>query len=263
MPKEMEIEIEKITGSGDGDVHLKMVDWAERSQSKIILGQTLSAEARATGMGSGLADLHNEVRHDILKADARKLAATLTRDLVYPLLALNGKGGDALRRCPCWVFDLGEADDIKTFAESLPTLAANGAKISVAWVHEKLRIPMAEEGEEIFGQQGSGDREQETENPKTEARQAALKASLDPNLDPNPETLADVDRLVKDTAPMVEEWLSTLEAMLESAGSLEEFREMLLNAFPKLGTGPMTEALVTAGTALNLRGRFDVESGDR
>ncbi|MDR2624953.1 MAG: DUF935 domain-containing protein [Zoogloeaceae bacterium] len=362
MPKEMEIEIEKITGAGDGDVHLKMVDWAERSQSKIILGQTLSAEAKATGMGSGLADLHNEVRHDILKADARKLAATLTRDLVYPLLALNGKGGDALRRCPRWVFDLGEADDIKVFAESLPTLAANGAKISVAWVHEKLRIPMAEEGEELFGQQGqqeSGDGEQETGKPEgakvaagaakydasminaysmgidrfvrlgmavpegfvrdvfsiprpqagdkllepmdapspldsDEVEDKGLtaevapdraevapttrtaegggsgtrppepsprKAALKANLDPNPETLTDVDRLVKDTAPLMENWLSTLEAMLESAESLEEFREMLLNAFPKLDTGPMAEALTAAGTALNLRGRFEVEEG--
>jgi len=151
MPKEMEMEIAKITSSGDGDPHLKMVDWAERSQSKAILGQTLSAEARATGMGSGVASLHAEVRHDILKSDAKKLAGTLTRDLIYPLLTLNGKGGDTYRRCPRWVFDLGEADDIKTYAEHLPTLAQNGARIAVSWVHDKLRIPMAEPGEEIFG----------------------------------------------------------------------------------------------------------------
>ncbi|WIK47284.1 DUF935 domain-containing protein [Pseudomonas aeruginosa] len=33
--------------------------------------------------------MHNEVRHDLLASDARQLAATLSRDLLWPLLVLN------------------------------------------------------------------------------------------------------------------------------------------------------------------------------
>jgi phage gp29-like protein len=257
MPKEMELEIAKITGTGDGEAHLMMVDWAERSQSKAILGQTLSAEAKATGMGSGVAALHNEVRHDILKSDARKLSETLTRDLVYPLLTLNGKGGDALRRCPRWVFDLGNAEDIATFATHLPTLAAGGAKISIAWVHEKLRIPMAEDGEDVFGYQ-SGDHFADVGKMVGEdaGALASLKAAAPKAAAPDP----DADRLAADTDPVMAEWLAKIEAMLEAADSLEEFRAMLLAAYPKLDTEAMAAPLAAAISAMNLAGRSDVRA---
>ncbi|WP_250636824.1 phage portal protein family protein [Pseudomonas aeruginosa] len=35
--------------------------------------------------------MHNEVRHDLLASDARQLAATLSRDLLWPLV-LNRPG---------------------------------------------------------------------------------------------------------------------------------------------------------------------------
>ena len=145
------LEIEAITGGAGGSHHLAMVDWADRAHSKLVLGQVLSAEAKATGMGSGVADLQGEVRDDIKASDARQLAATLTRDLVYPLVVLNRGGIDGLRRCPRLVFDLGEAEDLKLYSEALPKLAENGARIPVPWVHEKLRIPEAQGDEPVFG----------------------------------------------------------------------------------------------------------------
>jgi phage gp29-like protein len=255
MPQDMEIEIHKITGSGDGDVHLKMVDWAERSQSKAILGQTLSSEASATGMGSGVADLHGEVRNDILKSDARRVAATLTRDLVYPLLALNGKGADALRRCPRFEFDIGESEDLKNFAETLPKLAASGARIPVSWVHEKLRIPLAEDGEEIMtaGAPAAA--------PPPEAALAALKASPATRVAHTPDPAEQTaPRLIRDTAGDLQRWLDTIEVMMNAAGSMEEFQTMLLAAYPKLDDTRLIETLSTAFTALDLAGRADVEA---
>jgi hypothetical protein len=149
---EMSLEIQSVTGSGQGSPHLSMVDWAERSQSKAILGQTMSAESRSSGLGSGNAELHDEVRRDILKADARQVEGTLTRDLLYPLLALNRGGIDRLARCPRIVFDTSEAEDLASYAESLPKLVAAGLKkIPTSWVHEKLRIPEAADGEETLG----------------------------------------------------------------------------------------------------------------
>lgn len=141
MPADMQLDIQKIVGSGDSSPHLAMVDWADRSQSKAILGQTTSAEAKATGMGSGIADQHREVRQDILEADARQIAGTLTRDVVYPLIALNRGNIDGLRRSPRVVFDTGEAEDIKLFADALPELVGVGMQIPVRWAHDKLRIP--------------------------------------------------------------------------------------------------------------------------
>lgn len=151
MPNDMQVEISKITGSGDSTPHLAMVDWAERSVSKAILGQTTSSEAKATGMGSGVADLHGEVRQDIRNADARQIAATITRDLIYSMLALNRGGVDSLRRCPRLVFDTGEAEDLAALADALPKLVGVGFKVPREWAQEKARIPEPQEGEEVLG----------------------------------------------------------------------------------------------------------------
>jgi len=151
MPADMQLEINKVTADGSGTPHLAMIDWADRAQSKAILGQTTSSEARATGLGSGVATVHNEVRHDIRNADARQVAGTLTRDLIYPLLALNKGGIDSLSRCPRLVFDTGEPEDIAALADGIEKLTKAGMKsIPVKWVHEKLRIPEAEDGEETL-----------------------------------------------------------------------------------------------------------------
>ncbi|GHT93932.1 Mu-like prophage FluMu protein gp29 [Betaproteobacteria bacterium] len=242
MPKEMELEIEKVTGAGDGEPHLKMIDWSERSASKLILGQVLSSEAKATGMGSGVADLHDAVRRDILKSDARKLAATLTRDLVFPLLVFNGRI-TAADRCPRFVFDLGESEDFKLYAETLPILAAGGAKISVAWVHEKLRIPMAAEDEELFGQVapageefvvGLNGRGAARRAPTSPAPIVALKSEP-------PATIAaqdGIDALVaaetEDWQPLLDPMLAPLQAALDEAAANNETAAEFIARLPAL-----------------------------
>lgn len=257
MPKEMEIEIQKVTGSGDTAAHLSMVDWAERSQSKAILGQVLSAEAKATGMGSGVADLQGEVRRDILKSDARQIAGTLTRDLIYPLVTLNLPGIDGLRRCPRFVFDLGEAEDLALYAESLPKLAEGGAQIPVSWVHEKLRIPQAGDGEEVFGAP-------KTTPPADPALPPAAKPVALKAIEPTAvEDTADkmTPTLASHADNQVAAWLDDINAMLDSADSLEQFREQLLTRYKALPADELVTVMATALSAINLRGRAEVLGG--
>jgi phage gp29-like protein len=56
---------------------------------RYILGQTLTSEAEATGLGSGVADLHLATFMDIVRYDTANLAETLTTDLVQPLKEWN------------------------------------------------------------------------------------------------------------------------------------------------------------------------------
>lgn len=266
MPDGMALEIQSVTGSGSGGSrHLDMVDWADRSQSKLILGQVLSAEARSTGLGSGVADFQAEVRRDILQSDARQLAATLTRDLVYPLAALNRGGVENLRRCPRFEFDLGEAEDLKLFSEALPALAAGGAKIPVSWVHEKLRIPEAAGDEPVFGAVPEPEAMPDVDpsppgRGQGEGRGAAalaalaIKAESAPTLD---ERLT--GRLDTAAAPEVAAWLDTVRAMLDTSDSLEEFRQRLFTAWPELDRGQLVEAMTEALAAAHLWGMSDVD----
>lgn len=267
MPEQMAIEIQKITGSASGTPHLEMVDWADRAQSKAILGQVLSSEAKATGLGSGVADLHAEVRRDILIADARQIAGTLTRDLVYPLIVLNGGGLDSYRRCPRWVFDLGTAEDLKTYAEALPALAQGGARIPVSWVHEKLRIPEAADDEAVFG--ATPDVAIATPDVPPKAPTAALTAryrtaALASRLETGPENdPADLvlPALAVQAEAQVTAWRDDIEAMLTAAGSLEEFREQLIARYEHLPADELVTVMATALSAIHLAGRSEVQDG--
>lgn len=260
MPSEMELEIQKIVG-GEKSPHLAMVDWADRAQSKAILGQTMSAESKSSGIGSGNADLHREVRHDILIADARQIAGTITRDLLYPLIALNRGNIDGLRRSPRLVFDTGEAEDIKLFAEALPELVGVGMNIPVSWAHDKLRIPEPVNDEPIL-------------------KVAAPASVLSPELRPAPgkqtpndpaalvalsaadKTAASRDALDDLAALMGDEWVQTTDGLVspitrlaDECNSLEEFRNRLPEAIEQMDAQSVADLLARGMFSAYLSGR--------
>lgn len=264
MPADMSIEINKVTADGSGTPHLAMIDWADRAQSKAILGQTTSSEARSTGMGSGVATVHNEVRKDIRNADARQIGGTVTRDLIYPLLALNRGGIDSLARCPRLVFDTGEPEDLVALADGVDKLVKAGMRsIPVKWVHEKGGIPEPVDGEATLGA--------EAPPPKPDA-QPAKPGATPATGEPAPVALAALaaqglaadytdiaaGRLAADAAPAVQAWLASIRAMLDSSDSLEEFRAKLLAAYPDMSADQMAAAFGQAFAAASLAGRFDV-----
>ena len=150
MPADMEIEIiNSALGANTG--HLDMVAWADKAQSKCILGGTLTSQADGKTSTNALGNVHQDVRTDIRNADCRQIAGTLTRDLVYPILVLNKGGITSLRRCPRLVFDTGEAEDLALYAESLPKLVGINMKIPSRYAHGKLKIPEPEGDEPILG----------------------------------------------------------------------------------------------------------------
>jgi phage gp29-like protein len=261
MPEGMALEIQKITGGGEGSHHLNMVDWADRAHSKLVLGQVLSAEAKATGLGSGVADLQGAVRDDILAGDARQLASTLTRDLVYPLLSLNRGGIDSMRRCPRLEFDLNEAEDLQSYAEALPALAAGGARIPVSWVHEKLRIPQAAEGEPVFG----------AVTPSQPAPAAALSARPVAALSGTAVQPTDgidglVDAALNDWAPVMSPLVDPIQAEMDASAAAGETAEQLIARLPavlsRMDPTALVAALARVAGAAHLAGRAGLERDD-
>jgi len=267
MPAQMAIDIQKVTSSGDGVPHLALIDWCERSESKLILGQVLSAEAKSTGLGSGLAEVHNEVRHDILESDARRIAATLTRDLCYPLLAIN-RGLDSLQRCPRFVFDFSQPEDLVAYANALPKLAGQGLRIPIEWVHDKLKIPLAGDGERILGvppDTGPADNQNPpppAANPATASALAALaaqpRAPAPADGDPTPAS-ALADRLAIEAGDAWQAVVDHLETLVNAAGSLEELQQTILTAYAGLPLADL-RAILAQGFAVGaLAGLADVQ----
>ena len=84
------------------------------------------------------AQVHDGVRRDILGADARRLAATLTRDLVKPVVDLNI---GPQRHYPKLQFALPDDQDAKTFADIVAELVDRGLRVGQSAVLDRLGLP--------------------------------------------------------------------------------------------------------------------------
>lgn len=257
MPADMAIEVQKVMADGSGTPHLSMIDWADRSQSKAVLGQTTSSEARATGLGSAVATVHAEVRQDIRNADARQIAGTLTRDLIYPLLALNRGGIDSLARCPRLVFDTGAAADIQALADGIGKLTAAGLRtIPVRWVHEKLRIPEPAEGESTLGPPKPDATGAGGGKPDTAAMTGRAGGDRNDEFDALAEDMAsDWERVTK---PLV----SPIERLFKECRTLEEFRARLPQALDDMDTEALSGLIARGNFAAYLLGAAERAKDD-
>jgi hypothetical protein len=91
--KETDVELKQAAAADAGTAFEKFHDCANREMSKLILGQTLSADAASTGLGSGVANAQESVRDDIRQFDAKRLGVTMTTQLAAQILLINGLKG--------------------------------------------------------------------------------------------------------------------------------------------------------------------------
>lgn len=99
IPEDMQIELQQAA-AGTHAPHLSLIEWAERSVSKAVLGGTLTTQADGKTSTNALGKIHNEVRDDLLISDGKQVAITLRADLFYPLIVLNRQANADPRRTP-------------------------------------------------------------------------------------------------------------------------------------------------------------------
>ncbi|KHA57138.1 Mu-like prophage FluMu protein gp29 [Aeromonas hydrophila] len=215
VPEGMQIDF-KEAAKGTHQPFDWMVNWCEKSMSKAILGGTLTSQADGKTSTNALGNVHNEVRHDLLRSDAKQVSGALRQYLLYPLLMLN-KGGDRdPRRLPRFTFDVVDPADFATYSKALPHLVSAGMRVPEQWVHDKLRIPVPAKGEAVLGAPAA------QAATRQQIRVAAAK------------TAAEVDPLEDLAEQMSEEWEPVadmvegpLQALLASCKNLAEFERRL------------------------------------
>jgi phage gp29-like protein len=147
IPESMMIEFIQAQRGASPELYQRFCEYMDAQVSKAVLGQTLTTEL-ARGAGSrAAAEVHNTVRRDIMAADARRLAATVTRDLVRPIVDLNL---GPRRRYPKFVLRLPESEDVRTFAEVVAMLADRGLRVSQRTVLNRLGLAVAAEDEAVL-----------------------------------------------------------------------------------------------------------------
>lgn len=121
--RQTEVELLQAAASQSGDAFEKFHTVCNREKSKLVLGQILSSDAESTGLGSGVAKGHQDVRNDIRQFDGTMLGATLRDQLVKQFMRINGIPG----RAPRIVWS---SDRIEIDGQLLSSLSSAGLELT-------------------------------------------------------------------------------------------------------------------------------------
>ena len=250
IPKDMEIEFVETKGFSEKPFE-GFALYLDKALSKAIIGQTMTADAGASG-SLAPAKVHENVRTDIKKADARQLAGTLQRDLVRPFVDINFGPRAAY---PKLEFPVAEPEDIKAITDALKGLVPLGLKVQMSEVRDRIGFADPDEGAELLAAPAA-DRAGRDREPRTRADRKPHLAPAEEEEDPSRATnryhlkgcpccgapakafnAADADsdderdRLV---AEALEEWEPDMEPIVQAvteaaatAGSYEAFEAAL------------------------------------
>lgn len=144
IPAGMEIVFQEVSGNRGEAVFGHLIDYLDRKISLAVIGQTMTSE---NGSSLGQAKVHNEVRHDIQKFDARATASTLNRDLVRPFVAMNF-GPQQIY--PTLQLEIAEPEDLKALGDFLARAVPLGLKVGQSYARKKAGIPDPADDEELL-----------------------------------------------------------------------------------------------------------------
>jgi phage gp29-like protein len=148
IPDDMSLEFHEIAKAGADNFDL-MIRLMDDYISKLFLGGTLTSGTQKNVGSYALGEVHNSVRYELLISDAKQIATTLTRDLVYPLQYLNTDVIDPDRSCR-FEFSLENVQDDKLLIETVTALHSI-LPIPAAWAYQKFGIPEPSENEKTLG----------------------------------------------------------------------------------------------------------------
>ncbi|WP_323036241.1 DUF935 domain-containing protein [Pararhodobacter sp.] len=251
IPESMSIEfVETKSVGASSDLYERRAEWLDRQISKAVLGQTTTTDAISGG--HAVSKEHREVQADIERADAIALTAILNRDLIRPWVQLEF---GPQKRYPRLVIARPEAEDLQLLSDSLQKLVPLGLQVEESEVRDRFGFADPKPGARILGQTSlpaAGYNPAREKPISLNAEQA--KAQNDP--EPVAQLLA--QSLAAAAQPAVAGMIDTIEAMLDAAGSLEEFRELLNAAWPQIDASGLSERLAEGLIAADLAGRVAV-----
>jgi len=141
------IEVLDSRAAGEGTIFERILDRAGKELTLAVLGQLLTTGGEQGG-SYALGQVHNQVRWDLIEADALALGRTLTSQFLKPVVRLNL--GPAYP-VPRWHLDAQKPEDLSELAATVKTLSEAGLAIPAEWAYARFGIPQPAEGEPVLG----------------------------------------------------------------------------------------------------------------
>lgn len=229
LPRSMEIEFEALTAGAGNNIFETLARWTDEQVSKAVLGQTMTSD---DGSSMAQAEVHDNVRHDILRADVRQIEGTINRDLVKPLVDLNFGPRDAY---PRWHLPVDEPEDVAQLMTSVVALAKGGMTFKASELRGKLRLKDPDDDDELFGGSTAPainralNRRQDAVDEIEAAGLEDWEAQIDPVLTP-------IERVIRESGSY-EEALARLPEALPDMDSSELIASLMRSAFKARADG--------------------------
>ncbi|KJR41903.1 protein of unknown function DUF935 [Candidatus Magnetoovum chiemensis] len=243
------IELLEAQARGETSAFRDLIEFCDKSMSKVVLGHTGSSESTPGKLGSE--DQAKEVRQDLLELDARSLMRVIKFQILQPWVIFN-YGAD--KGIPKFILHYEAAEDLEKTSRIYKTLVEAGFDgIPKKHVHEQFGIPEAQEGEETLKAARSTPSPAAGDSPLANSAIIANKSIAEHPVD------LIVTRLENDNA--VSTFLSPVVKLIESASSLEELQEKIISAYKDLDAAALGNIIQKALAAAEIYGRSEVEDG--
>lgn len=253
VPATMSVEFIKADVTGSHELYEKRSDWLDRQVSKLVLGQTGTTDMTAGGYAQ--AKVHDGVKADIERSDAKQLAATLNRDLVRPYIDLN-KGPQ--KAYPKIKIGRPEQIDVEKWMKNVETFVAMGGKIGMSTVRDRIGAPEPDKGEELLVPRGNGaapaaEPPADDKPPvtgKVAAQRAGTRARATDAIDRSIAEIIDDDGWTEMVGPIV----AGLDDAIAGATTMEEVRTIIADRYRTMDVSALTDMLARAAFAARLAG---------
>jgi phage gp29-like protein len=231
----------KLTGSVSTQEQLcKYMDgWI----SEVILSQEATQQTGATGAAS---NEREDVRLDLVQADADLLSDTLNSTLIAWFCELNGL-------CPCQVSRVvKKSEDLKAASETDKNVASMGFKLSLDAVREKY----GEGWEEAPAPPAAPAQDSAPSAPGVIPAKAGIQAPAfaEPSAATPGPSDAQAALLAQAGDEVLGHWMAQIKALVDTAESTTALRDALLQAYGDLPTEQLTEVMALAFAAAHLKG---------
>ncbi len=255
IPDSMLVELIEAKVTGNVTVQQGFADWCDKQVSKAVLGQTGTTD---NGQYSGTANVHDGVKDDIERDDARQLRGTIADSLVRPTVDLN-LGPQP--RYPRLKIERPDSEDVTALMVNVKTFVELGGRVEASVIRDRLGLPDPPPGDkvEVLRVGPAPAATPEAGPTKTPPADLATASQLQIRSEDALDDL--VAEGLKDWQPLMDPVIAPIQQLLAECNSTEEFERRLPEALATMNTDAITEQLARALFAARAAGETEAEIG--
>lgn len=242
IPEGMQVKLLEASHSGGASgVYDALLKYLDDEIEKAVLGTTQTTSSRSGGLGSQVSAVQNEVRLELVRADADMLAGTLNATLLTWIAEFNDP--DAIPPQIAW--DVKVDEDLLIRAQRDQILSQLGYQLTPEAVRDVYG--------DFYAQASPS-----TPGPKTAAARSVIGAHGDGQNAPPTVTDLQAQRLDTEAMPDMDAWIKPIRDLVDRAESLDQVRDGLLALYPQMPPERFAQVMEQALVAADLAGRYDI-----